>query len=50
MTFPNFPDLKQTSRDALDRCGNQKTLALIYAGGPEHPGMFVSGRENWERS
>lgn len=33
MTFPNFPELKQKSRDALDRCGNQKTLALIYAGG-----------------
>ena len=33
MTFPNFPKLKQKSQDALDRCGNQKTLALIYAGG-----------------
>ena len=33
MTFPNFPELKQKSQDALDRCGNQKTLALIYAGG-----------------
>ena len=33
MTFPNFSDLKQKSQDSLGRCGNQKTLALIYAGG-----------------
>ena len=33
MTIPNFSELKQDARNTLDRCGNQKTLALIYAAG-----------------
>lgn len=32
MTIRNFSDLKQASREALDRCENQKQLALVYTG------------------
>lgn len=33
MTIRDIPALKQDSRAALDRCGGQKKLALIYGGG-----------------
>lgn len=33
MTIRDFSSLKQESREALDRCGGQKRLALVYTGG-----------------
>lgn len=33
MTIRDFSALKQESREALERCANQKQLALVYTGG-----------------